>query len=361
MTFRTRACDIFGIEKPVFGFSHSIAVTAAISNAGGLGVFGATMHEPDEIIEIARELRSLVGARPFALDLLLPQSVGDDTDLTEARAKLPAEHRNFVQGIRDRYDVPASKQGSFYTRNLRSQTLFAAQVEAALASEADVFAAAVGVPAEVIARARAAGKKTIALIGAPKHARRALEAGVDALVAQGYDAGAHTGTIGTFSLVPQIVDLARDVPVLAAGGVGCGRHLTASLAMGAQGVWMGTAWLVTNEHRTDPIVLEKLLAAKSEDTVISRSYSGKTLRMIRTAWSEEWERPDAPTPLKMPQQQVLIGELLAAVREHRIAPLMWEAAGQSIAFFNEVASVADVMDRIIDEARTAARQLPAAD
>ncbi|MCC5987922.1 MAG: nitronate monooxygenase [Pararhodobacter sp.] len=359
MEFRTRVCEIFGIERPIFGFSHSIPVTAAISRAGGLGVFGATMHEPDQIKEIAREIRALAGDRPFALDLLLPQSVGDDTDLAEARAAIPKKYHDFVEGIRQRHDVPPSRAGSFYTRNLRSQTLFAAQVEAALASDADVFAAAVGVPAEVISRARAAGKKTMALIGAPKHAQRALDAGVDVLIAQGYDAGAHTGTIGTFSLVPQIVDIAGDVPVLAAGGVGSGRHLAASLAMGAQGVWMGTAWLVTTEHRTDPIVLEKLLAAKSDDTVISRSYSGKTLRMIRTAWSDEWNRPDAPEPLKMPHQQALVGELLAAVREHRIAPLMWEAAGQSIAYFNEVTTVAGVMDKIMDEARDAARAVAA--
>lgn len=359
MAFKTKACEIFGIERPIFGFSHSVAVTAAITRAGGLGVFGATMNEPAEIGAIAREIRALVGDLPFGLDLLLPQSVGEDTDLSAARAAIPQNYHDFVDGIRNRHDVPPSREGSFYTRNLRSQSLFAAQVEAALASEADVFAAAVGVPAEVVSRARGAGKKTMALIGAPKHAQKALAAGVDVLIAQGYDAGAHTGTIGTFSLIPQIVDMAGEVPVLAAGGVGSGRHLAAALAMGAQGVWMGTAWLVTDEHRTDPIVLEKLLAAKSDDTVISRSYSGKTLRMIRTAWSEEWDRPDAPVPLKMPHQQVLIGELMAAVREHRIAPLMWEAAGQSIAYFNELTTVAEVMDRITAEAESAAKRLSA--
>ncbi len=357
MEFRTKASAMLGLERPVYGFSHSIPVTAAICRAGGLGVFGATMHEPAEIREIAREIRSLVGDRPFGLDLLLPQSVGNDTDLAAAHAAIPQPYHDFIEGIRERYDVPPSREGSFYTRNLRSQSLFAAQVEAALESDADVFAAAVGVPAEVIARARAAGKKTMALIGAPKHAQRALDAGVDVLIAQGYDAGAHTGTIGTFSLVPQIVEMAGDVPVLAAGGVGSGRHLAAALAMGAQGVWMGTAWLVTDEHRTDSIVLEKLLAANSNDTVISRSYSGKTLRMIRTAWSDEWDRPDAPMPLKMPHQQVLIGELLASVREHRIAPLMWEAAGQSIAYFNSATTVAEVMDRITAEAHDAIQAL----
>lgn len=354
MNFKTPVCETFGIEKPIFGFAHSIAVTAALSRAGGFGVYGATMDEPEEIAAKSDEIRALAGDAPFGLDLLLPQTVGDETDRAAAHEALPAAHKAFVAGIAEKYDVPKPEQGSFYTNNIRSQTLFARQVEAALASDADVFAAAVGVPAEVISRAKAAGKKTIALVGAPRHAEKALEAGVDLIVAQGHDAGAHTGKIGTFSLVPQIVDIAGDVPVLAAGGVGSGRHLAAALALGAQGVWMGTAWLTAVEHQMDEISLRKLLAARSEDTVISRSYSGKTLRMIRTAWSDEWERPGAPEPLKMPYQQVLIAELLAGVREGRIEPLMWEPAGQSIAFFNELSSVAEIVDRIMDEAAAAA-------
>ena len=352
---RTKACQIVGIQKPIFGFSHSIAVTAAISNAGGLGVYGATHHQPDEIRDIARKLRQLCGARPFGLDLLLPQTVGDETDLDSVRDGLPEEHKAFVGKLEKKYGVPAPTKPSFFADNVRSQSLFAGQVEAALASEADVFAAAVGVPASVISRARTAGKKTIALIGAPRHAGKALEAGVDVLVAQGHDAGAHTGKIGTFSLVPQIVDIAGDTPVLAAGGVGSGRHLAAALALGAQGVWMGTAWLTTEEHAVDDIVLQKLLKAHSDDTLISRSYSGKTLRMIRTAWSDEWEAPDAPEPLKMPYQQALIGKFLAGIREAKIAPLMWEAAGQSIAFFNEVSTVSQIIDRTMAEAEAAAQ------
>ncbi|MDR6265833.1 nitronate monooxygenase family protein [Roseobacter sp. N2S] len=358
---KTQACNVMGIELPIFGFSHSVAVTAAISNAGGLGVYGATHHQPDEIIEVAKQLRQLCGDRPFALDLLLPQTVGDETNLQAVRDGLPAEHKAFVAGLAQKYKVPKRTEADFFSDNVRSQSLFARQVEAALASEADVFAAAVGVPAEVIERAKAAGKKTIALIGAPRHARKALEAGVDLLVAQGHDAGAHTGKIGTFSLVPQVVDIAGDIPVLAAGGVGTGRHLAAALALGAQGVWMGTAWLTTIEHGIDDIVLQKLLAAQSEDTLISRSYSGKTLRMIRTAWSDEWNAPDAPEPLAMPYQQALIGEFLAGIRQNRVAPLMWEAAGQSIAYFNEETTVADIIKRTMSEAKAAARVFQSAE
>src|SRR5690606_9598001 len=124
-----------------------------------------------------------------------------------------------------------------------------------------------------------------------------------------YEAAAHTGRIGTFALVPQIVDLAGDVPVLAAGGVATGRHINAAFALGAQGVWCGTPWLLTEEYALDPIVQDKLKAAGSDDTVISRADSGKTLRQVRTAWSEAWERPEAPSPLRMPYQDILVGDL----------------------------------------------------
>lgn len=352
-TIKTSVCDFFGIERPIFAFSHSVAVTAAVTNAGGLGVYGATQDEPEKIAGKLAAIRDLVGDKPYGVDLLLPQSVGDETDRASVQAKLPEQHKAFVAGLMEKYGVPKPTKPSFFADNVRSQTLFQDQVEAVLASDTDVFAAAVGVPASVIERAKAVGKKTIGLVGAPRHAEKAIAAGVDVLVAQGHDAGAHTGKIGTFSLVPQIVDIAGDIPVLAAGGVGSGRHLAAAIALGAQGVWMGTAWLATQEHGLDEIILQKLLKAKSEDTLISRSHSGKTLRMIRTAWSDEWEAPDAPEPLPMPYQQVLTGEIFAAIHEHRVQPLLWEAAGQSIAYFNERTTVAEIMDRLCDEAAAA--------
>lgn len=146
---------------------------------------------------------------------------------------------------------------------------------------------AVGTPADVVARARTAGQVTLSLIGSPRHAARTLATGVDLLVAQGYDAGAHTGTVGTLSLVPQVVDQAGAVPMIAA-----------ALALGAQGVWTGTIWLATQEHAVDRLITDHLIAAGSEDTVISRSWSGKALRMLRTAWSDEWSAPRCAAHLR---------------------------------------------------------------
>ena len=351
----TKVCDRFGIELPIFGFAHSVEAAAAISRAGGLGVYGATRDTPEEIEERLARLHELAGGKAIGVDLVLPRGMPEKDDRAAIEARLPKEHLAFVEDLAERYSVPEPSGPGWRSRFVRSEEIAAEQVEAVLASDVDLFACGIGAPLPVIERARESGKTTAALVGKPKHAEAALEVGVDLLVAQGHDAGAHTGPIGTMSLVPQIVECAaaKDVPVLAAGGIGTGGQLVASLAMGAAGVWLGTVWLATQEHALDPLVVEKLLGATSGDTVISRADSGKTLRQIRTAWSDEWASPDAPAPLPMPLQDILVGDLLGAIDEHRVEPLMHHPAGQSIAFVNERATVAEVIERLAEEAQEA--------
>ncbi len=357
IAFRTPLCERLGIDVPIFSFAHSLEVTAAVSRAGGYGVYGATHDLPAQIIENARLLKEMCEGRPFGLDILLPTVTVDRDDRAAAAAEIPPEHTRFIEHLREKYQVPPSTKGHLFVNHVRSQELFAAQADAVIRSGANLFAMAVGTPADVVARARAAGQVTLSLIGSPRHAARTLATGVDLLVAQGYDAGAHTGTVGTLSLVPQVVDQAGRVPVIAAGGIATGRQIAAALALGAQGVWTGTIWLATQEHAVDKLITDHLIAAGSEDTVISRSWSGKTLRMLRTAWSDEWSAPGAPAALKMPYQQVLVGEIMAAVREHRVAPLLWEAAGQSVAYVREISSVDETMRRLIDETEEALGRL----
>lgn len=350
---QTALCDRLGIQYPIFGFSHSMEVTAAITNAGGFGVYGATRDMPDAISARLAAIRSMVGDRPFGADLLLPLGLGDKNDWAAAEAEIPEAHKAFVRYLKQKYDVPDPTGTSFFSSVVRSNELFEAQADAVLRSDVDLFASAIGTPPHIIERAKKAGKLTLSLVGAPKHVKYAKAAGVDLMVAQGYDAGGHTGPIGTMSLVPQIVDLAGGIPVLAAGGIADGRQVAASLALGAQGVWLGTVWLATEEHRLNRHILAKLFRAGSADTVLTRSHSGKTCRVLRTAWSEEWEAESAPKPLAMPYQQVLIGELLAGVMEHEIEPLMYEGAGQGVAWCKEVTTVRQVVERLVAEAGAA--------
>lgn len=348
-SMQTRLSRTLGISYPIFGFSHSAAVVAAICRAGGFGVLGATRHTPEQIQHELAWIRQAVGTRPFGVNLVLPDGMPESNDRAAIEAQLPAAHRSFVQGIYRKFGVPAATGPGERSKFVRSNEVASQQLDAVLRSDVNLLACGIGSPVEVIEQAKAMGKLVLALIGSPKHAKRALSKPIDILVAQGYDAGAHTGTIGTFSLVPQIVDMAGAIPVLAAGGVATGRHIHAALAMGAQGVWMGTAWLTTTEHDMPEVLRHKLLAAGSDDTVISRADSGKTLRQIRTAWTEEWAAADAPMPLKMPLQDILVGDLLGAIDEHQVEPLMHSPAGQSIAYFNEVRSVAEVMQTLVHE------------
>jgi NAD(P)H-dependent flavin oxidoreductase YrpB (nitropropane dioxygenase family) len=351
-------CELLGIEVPIFGFSHSPEVVAAIARGGGCGVLGVARELPDVIPGLIAGLREAVGDAPIVVDLMLPAGMPADAAEAEAgRAALPAAHRAFVDGLRRRWDVPVATRPNFFSTTVRTRALFAEQVDAVLAADVDAVATAVGLPPEVLARVRAGGRTTIALVGTPRHARAALAAGAQVLVAQGYDAGGHTGTIGTMSLVPQVVALAGDVPVIAAGGIACGAQVAAALAMGAQGAWLGTAWLGATEARLHPALLAKLVAAGSEDTTITRAHSGKPCRVVRSAWSDAWDEPDAPEPLAMPWQHALTGELLAAIEEHGVAEPMYEAAGQSVAWLRGAEPAAEILGRLVRETDAALARL----
>lgn len=350
-------CRQLGIRLPIFGLAHRVEVAAAISRAGGLGVYAAARDGPQELEHKLRLLRQLCPDHPVGVDLLLPTGLPAHESREAVAAAVPEAHRRFVRQLAESHHVPPATQGNFFSQYVRSQSLFEEQVDAVTGSDVEVFAAGVGTPAQVLRRARAAGQQTIALVGNVRHAQKAMDAGADILVAQGYDAGGHTGPIGTFTLVPQIVAAANGLPVIAAGGIGTGAQVAAALALGAQGAWLGTLWLGTREHELPAALAAKLIAAHSEDTVITRAHSGKPCRVLRSAFSEAWEQPGAPEPLPMPYQQALTGELLAAVEEHQVGPLMYEAAGQSVHWLREIEPVAEVMARLLAETRRALQSI----
>jgi NAD(P)H-dependent flavin oxidoreductase YrpB (nitropropane dioxygenase family) len=349
-------CQQLGIDLPIYGLAHKVEVASAISRAGGLGVYAAARDGPNELQEKLKALRALSPNKPIAVDLLLPTSLAANTSAQEVASGLPQAHKDFVATLFEKFNVPEATHGNFFSQYVRSQSLFEEQLEAVLASDVDIFAAGVGTPEKVLAKVKASGRPIIALVGHPKHATKAIAAGADILVAQGYDAGGHTGEIGSLTLIPQVIAAAQGKPVLAAGGIGCGAQIAACLAMGAQGAWLGTLWLGTREHELPLALAKKLIAANSDDTVITRAHSGKPCRVVRSAFSDAWAQAGAPEPLAMPFQQALIGNLLAAVEQYEIEPLIYEAAGQSVAWLRAVEPVADVIHRLVDETTKAIEQ-----
>ena len=347
----TRICGRLGCTSPVFGFSWwEPDVAIAVSRAGGVGVWGCTRRTPDEIEMGLTRMKDELGDLPWGVDLVIPSGMPDTDDRAAIEAELPEEHVAFVASLREKYAVPDDGLPGYRSRFVRSEETAREQLDVVMDHRIPLLALGIGSPAWAVEQAHERGSLIVSLVGRPAHAESAIRAGADVLVAQGTDAGGHTGPIGTFSLVPQVVDIAGGRPVLAAGGVATGRHLAAALALGADGVWMGTAFLGSVEAAPGRVLLSKLIAAGSSDTVVSRSVSGKTLRMLRSAWSDEWAAADAPEPLKMPYQDILIGDMLGQILRHEVEPLVHEGAGQGVVHLTVQEPVADIMERLVREA-----------
>ncbi|MDG2026820.1 MAG: nitronate monooxygenase [Acidimicrobiales bacterium] len=322
--------EMLDLEFPIFAFSHCRDVVAAVSKAGGLGVLGAVAHSPEQLEIDLDWIEDEVGDKPYGVDLIIPAKyAGDDqggyttADLVQL---IPGEHREFIDDILARYKVPPLPGKEADEESSRGQggmarsgaAIFSAnaagpQIDVALSKKTAFVANALGPPPQhMIDAVKGAGRLVVALAGRPSHAEAHERAGVDIIIAQGSEAGGHTGEIGTMVLIPEIVE-ATSRPVLGAGGIGRGRQMAAAMALGAQGVWCGSVWLTTDEAETHPVVKEKFLAATSADTIRSRSLTGKHARMLRSAWTEEWDREDTPDPLDMPLQPILTAEAQARI------------------------------------------------
>lgn len=310
---RTALTELLGVEHPIVGFNRSPAVVAAVTNAGGLGVLAASVYGPEELDAQLTWISEQVGGRPYGVDLLVPEKFapGDPADLVASmRAQIPAEHLEFVRGLLEKYDIPPAETLDHQQVAASLTTPGAlALLDTAFKHRISLIASALGTPPpELVSRARAAGVVTAALVGQARHAERQIAAGVDVLVAQGTEAGGHTGTIATMVLTPEIVDIAGDRPVLAAGGIADGRQMAAALALGAAGVWCGSVWLSSAEDVAVQAIKNKFLAASSADTLRSPTRTGKPARQLRTAWHDEWAAPGSPAPLPLPLQPMLVDE-----------------------------------------------------
>ena len=310
----TPICDELGIEYPVFlagmgGVSLSKLV-AAVSNAGGLGVMGAATLDATQLREEIHRTRELTD-RPFAVDLLAP--------------------------------IP----------DMLRPTL-----EVVIEEGVKIFVAGLAVPTEFIEEMHRNGMKVMVMCGKVRHAQKSEAAGADYVAAQGTEAGGHTGEVGTMALVPQVVD-AVSIPVLAAGGLADGRGLVASLALGAQGAIFGTRFVASHEAQAAAGYREAILHARDEDTMRTRSYTGKPARTIRTRYAQEWE-------LKAGEIQAFPMQAAISMREGVLdymgltgrfdAERTFLPAGQSAGLVREIKPAGEIVRDIVEEAEQVIRE-----
>ncbi|MGI9604887.1 MAG: nitronate monooxygenase [Acidimicrobiales bacterium] len=363
---KTAITEMFEIDLPILAFSHCRDVVAAVSRAGGMGVLGAVAHSPEALEVDLDWIEKEVGDRPFGVDLIIPAKYeGSDQGGVTTRQiidAIPPQHREFVDELLAKYDVPPMPDGERGATMAHGEdALFSAasaapQLEIALAHRSALIVNALGPPTpEMIEKSKEAGRRVGALAGRPQHAERHVNAGVDMIVAQGGEAGGHTGEIGSMVLIPEIVDAVQGTPVLGAGGIGRGRQMAAAMALGAEGVWCGSVWLTTDEAETHPTVKSKFLAASSADTIRSRSRTGKPARQLKSAWTDEWDDPTTPMPLGMPAQPILVDQAIARIdraafnEDSGAAKLANYFVGQIVGTMNESKSSAQVVFDMVDE------------
>jgi NAD(P)H-dependent flavin oxidoreductase YrpB (nitropropane dioxygenase family) len=321
-------CSRFGIEFPLFAFSHCRDVVVEVSKAGGMGVFGAVdVRSPEAFEAELKWIDEHVEGKPYGVDFIVPAKFagqGTGETVAQAAARIPPEHKAFARKVLADHGIDISdlsderfERGSKITRNIREQGA-QSLLDVAFSHPIALVANALGpAPPIMVERARAAGVAVGALVGSPEHAIRQAQAGVDVIIAAGTEAGGHCGEVGTIVLVPEVIEALRGIgsslPVLAAGGIVTGRQMAACMAMGAAGAWTGSVWLTTSEAETSPVVKEKMLAATSAGTIRSRSRTGKFCRQLRSDWTDAWEQEGAPRPLPMPLQSMVSDTAMSKV------------------------------------------------
>ena len=348
----TRLCDEYGCEVPLVAFAHTKDVIASVTNAGGIGVLGQNGAEPDELRSNINWIRERVGDKPFGIDILLPASFveGNKEDL---ESQIPQGHRDFMDNLQKDNEIKDPKTPAPWGQGGELMKRARGQLDVLIEEAVPIFASGLGSPAFVMEQFHNVGTKVWSLVGLPRQARRLVDADIDLIIAQGGDSGGHSGLIGTFSLVPQVVDVARekDIPVLAAGGVVSGRHLAAAIMLGAVGTWSGTIWQATNESETEMYLKQKLVDARVEDAIQSRASSGKPVRQLRSKWTEAWSEEGAPTPLQMPLQGMLHAKFSQSVKDWDLKEWKTVASGQGVGLITSIKPARQIVFDTAEEAR----------
>ena len=372
---RTRLCDMLGIEYPILSAGMGptligesagapVELVVAVSEAGGLGVLGGAGFTVDELQKAIREIKAQTD-KPFGVDLLLPKHLDfgsgmgmkdiDELPLSKILEKLPKPHMDWFNQVKQEMQLPDVEiMVRMNTTTMRPKE----SIQVCLEERVPLFCAGLGNPGFMVEDAHAVGIKVLGITGNAKNARRMAESGIDLLVAQGHEGGGHTGRIGTMVLLPAAIDAAHPVPVLAAGGIGDGRGIAASLAMGCIGVWVGTRFLATNEGGAMDINKQKIVESSDEGTRVSRAYTGKTLRASFNRYHDIWDASKLK-PLPFPTQVLLSSALLASFIEANKTAYVGGLAGQVSALINEIQPARQVLEEMVEEAvDILTRQLP---
>lgn len=363
---RTPMNDLLDFDVPVFAFSHCRDVVAAVTNAGGVGVQGAVAHTRDELeVDLAWIESEIAPTATYGVDLLMPSKFAGNKEgglsSGDLRSQIPSEHLAFMDELLARYDIPPLPPVDPAKKVKRAglqvdPRSMSPLLDVAFAHDIRLIVSALGSPPkELVQRAHSANIVVGAQAGTVEHALRHVDAGVDFVIAQGTEAGGHTGDITTMVLVPQVVDAVGDIPVLAAGGIANGRQVAASLALGAAGVWCGSIWLGTEEGESTPAERERFLHASSADTVRSRSFTGKPCRVLKSDWTAAWEQEGAPATLPMPLQSMLVDrsrrrvQRVAHKEESRATELLSPFIGQVVGQIHAIKPTRRVIVEMIEE------------
>jgi len=372
---RTKLCDELGIEYPILsaGMGPSligettgapVELVVAVSEAGGLGVLGAAGYTIEEMREAIQEIRSKTD-KPFGVDLLLPRDLVEQGDveprgpelmpLSEILKSLPKPHLDWLQKVKEEMQLPDTDTMVRMTTTTMQPVR---AVKACIEEKIPLFCSGLGNPGFMVEEAHANGMKVLGIAGNVKNVRRIAQSGADYVVAQGYEGGGHTGRVGTLALLPQAIDAADPVPVLAAGGIGDGRGVAAALAIGCPGVWVGTRFLATEEGGILDIQKQKIVEATDEDTRRTYLYTGKTSRAVYNKFHDLWEQSDLE-PLPFPTQVMLASgmvDMFLKGKEHDyVAPF----SGQVSGLIKEIKPAAQVLaDMVAETVEILTRKMP---
>jgi NAD(P)H-dependent flavin oxidoreductase YrpB (nitropropane dioxygenase family) len=370
-----RVCRLTGAEFPLFAFSHCRDVVAAVSKAGGFGVLGATRFSPEQLEEELAWIDAHVGGAPYGVDVIVPETIDPRVaalqDNATRAAAIDPKYAEFTADLLSQYGVEASHTVAPLRERMGiTPENGMALMEVAFRHPIRLIANALGIaPPEMIEEGKKRGVPVAALVGAKEHAIRQAEAGVDIIVAQGGEAGGHCGEVSTLVLIPEVVRALRkaghDTPVLAAGGIMTGGQMAAMMAAGAHGAWTGSVWLATPESEASETFRQKMVSARSRDTVRSRSRTGKPARQLRTPWHEAWDGDDGPGALPMPLMGMVSEPAFARIERAAEAgndaarELVTYFVGQGVGLVEEVRSARAVVQSFREEYVEAVESLAA--